>query len=200
MRLAFLFPGQGAQSVGMGRALAERYPQAREVFETADRVLGDLLEIPAGGSLRPASHATVDENGHVIKMKGKELFKVAVRGMEESLRHALDTAGLTAADLDVVIPHQANQRIIDATRERLGVPVEKVVMNIERYGNTSSASIPISLDEVVRSGRLKPGDRLGMVAFGGGATWGATVSSWTLPLQTGGPARAAQPAAQEASS
>jgi 3-oxoacyl-[acyl-carrier-protein] synthase-3 len=148
----------------------------------SDGVLGDLLEIPAGGSLRPASHETVNEHGHFIRMKGKELFKVAVRGMEESLRIALDRAGLAPGDLDLVIPHQANQRIIDATRERLGVPADRVIMNIERYGNTSSASIPISLDELVRAGRLEPGMRVGFVAFGGGATWGATVSRWTMPV------------------
>jgi len=149
----------------------------------SDGVLGDLLEVPAGGSKTPASEQTVREHGHFIKMRGRELFRVAVRGMEESLRHALDIAGLKAEDLDLVIPHQANKRIIDATRERLGVPEEKVILNIERYGNTSSASIPISLDEVVRAGRLKPGDKLGLVAFGGGATWGATVSRWTLAQQ-----------------
>jgi len=126
----------------------------------------------------------VQAKDHFIKMRGRELFRVAVRGMEVSLRHALEQAQLTPADLDLVIPHQANKRIIDATRERLGVPADKVVLNIERYGNTSSASIPISLDEVVRAGRLKPGARVGFVAFGGGATWGATVSRWTLPVET----------------
>ena len=148
----------------------------------SDGVLGDLLEVPAGGSLRPASEETVQARDHFIKMRGRELFKVAVRGMEDSLRRALDLAGLSAADLDLVIPHQANQRIIDATRERLGVPADKVVLNIDRYGNTSSASIPISLDEVLRAGKIKPGDHVGFVAFGGGATWGATVSRWTMPV------------------
>src|SRR5207247_6616438 len=109
------------------------------------------------------------------------LFPFAVRSMEESLRAALETAGLTHADLDLVIPHQANQRIIDALRERMDLPHDKVVANIERYGNTSSASIPISLDEVVRSGRLKPGDHVAFVAFGGGVTWGASVMRWTMP-------------------
>ena len=145
----------------------------------SDGQLGELLEVPAGGSARPASHETVDRREHFIRMKGKELFKVAVRGMEESLRQALDQAGLEPGDLDLVIPHQANQRIIDATRERLGVPAEKVVMNIDRLGNTSSASIPISLDELVREGRIKTGDRLGFMAFGGGVTWGASVMRWT---------------------
>lgn len=163
----------------------------------SDGVLGDLLEVPAGGSLRPASHQTVDERGHFIKMRGKELFKVAVRGMEDSLRRALDVAGLDPADLDLLIPHQANQRIIDATRVRLGMPEDKVVLNIDRYGNTSSASIPISLDEIVRQGRLKPGARIGFVAFGGGATWGATVSRWTMVYPNGQPEVAAAVASRE---
>ena len=161
----------------------------------SDGVLGDLLEVPAGGSLRPASEQTLSERGHFIKMRGRELFKVAVRGMEESMRTALDDAGLAPGDLEIVIPHQANQRIIDATRERLGLPAEKIIMNIERYGNTSSASIPISLDEVVRAGRLKPGDNVGFVAFGGGATWGATVSRWTMPAPLKGTPAAAAVAA-----
>ncbi len=148
----------------------------------SDGVLGDLLEVPAGGSAQPASHESVDQRGHFIKMRGKELFRVAVRGMEDSLRRALAIANVMPEDLELVIPHQANERIIVATRERLGLPPEKMVLNIARYGNTSSASIPISLDEVVRAGRLKPGDHVAFVAFGGGATWGATVSKWTLPV------------------
>jgi 3-oxoacyl-[acyl-carrier-protein] synthase-3 len=157
----------------------------------SDGSLGELLEVPAGGSRRPASHETVDQHEHFIRMKGKELFRVAVRGMEDSLRRALDIAGVRAEELELVIPHQANQRIIDATRERLGMPADRVIMNIDRYGNTSSASIPITLDEVVREGRLKPGDSVGFVAFGGGITWGASVARWTMPVPAGAPARAA---------
>lgn len=151
----------------------------------SDGSIGDVLEIPAGGGQRPASHETVDQRAHYIKMKGKELFKVAVRGMEESLRRALELAQLTPSDLSLVVPHQANQRIIEATRERLGLPREKIVVNIDRYGNTSSASIPISLDELVRAGRIQRGDQVGFVAFGGGATWGASVARWTMeaPLE-----------------
>ena len=146
----------------------------------SDGRLGDVLEIPAGGSQLPASNETVRNRQHFISMRGKKLFPFAVRSMEESLRIALDRAGLGPQDLDLVIPHQANRRIIDAVRERLAVPEDKMVVNIERYGNTSSASIPISLDEVVRAGRLGPGDCLGMAAFGGGATWGATIMRWTM--------------------
>ena len=154
----------------------------------SDGALGDLLEVPAGGGAIPASHDSVDRREHFIRMKGKELFRVAVRGMEESLGKALDDAGLTMGELELVIPHQANLRIIDAMRERVGLPADKVLVNIDRYGNTSSASIPITLDEVVRSGRLKPGDGVGFVAFGGGITWGASVARWTLtvPRPAGG--------------
>ncbi|HET9326545.1 MAG TPA: beta-ketoacyl-ACP synthase III [Candidatus Eisenbacteria bacterium] len=150
----------------------------------SDGQLGDVLEIAAGGSRLPASEETVRDRKHFISMRGKKLFPFAVRSMEESLRTVLDQAGLTPDDLDLVIPHQANRRILDAVRERLGVPEEKMVVNIERYGNTSSASIPISLDEVVRAGRVKPGDCVGLAAFGGGATWGASLIRWTLARQT----------------
>ncbi len=160
----------------------------------SDGAQGDLLEVPAGGSRMPASHESVDQRSHFVKMRGRELFKAAVRGMEESMLKVLGTAGLTPADLDLVIPHQANQRIIDATRQRLGVPAEKVILNIDRYGNTSSASIPISLDEVVRAGRLKPGDHLGFVAFGGGVTWGASVARWTMAADPLAHARPAEEA------
>jgi len=153
----------------------------------SDGAQGDILEVPAGGSRAPATAGTVERRDHFVKMRGRELFKLAVRGMEESLLEALADAGLAAQDLELVIPHQANQRIIDATRERLGIPAEKVVLNIERYGNTSSASIPISLDEQVRAGRLKPGDDVGFVAFGGGVTWGAAVARWTLAQQPAEP-------------
>ncbi|TMQ53570.1 MAG: ketoacyl-ACP synthase III [Candidatus Eisenbacteria bacterium] len=147
----------------------------------SDGSLGEVLEIPAGGSSCPASAGTVQARGHFIKMRGRELFKVAVRAMEESVRRTLEAAELTVVDIDLLVPHQANQRILDAVRERLGLPDEKVIANIERYGNTSSASIPISLDEVVREGRLKPGDHVSLAAFGGGATWGASLVRWTQP-------------------
>ena len=147
----------------------------------SDGDLGEILEIPAGGSRMPSSAETLAAHGQYIKMKGKELFRVAVRAMDESTREAMSEAGLTAADIDLLIPHQANLRIIDAVRERLGVSPDKVLVNIQRYGNTSSASIPISLDEALRGGRIKVGDRIGFVAFGGGVTWGASIMKWTQP-------------------
>jgi 3-oxoacyl-[acyl-carrier-protein] synthase-3 len=163
----------------------------------SDGELGDVLEVPAGGSRQPATEESVRNRQHFVRMRGKKLFPYAVRAMEESLRRVLDRCGIGPADLDLVIPHQANQRIIDAVRERLALPEDKVISNIERYGNTSSASIPISLDEVVREGRVKPGDKLGFVAFGGGATWGASLMRWTLPVPT--EAELAEPAAAAAS-
>jgi 3-oxoacyl-[acyl-carrier-protein] synthase-3 len=148
----------------------------------SDGDLSDMLEIPAGISRNMITADGIDAGNTFIHMKGKELFKVAVRSMSESLQQALQESDIAPADLDLVIPHQANLRIIDAVRDRLDVPVEKVVVNIERYGNTSSASIPISLDEQVRAGKVKKGDALGFVAFGGGVTWGATVMRWTQPV------------------
>ncbi len=146
----------------------------------SDGQQGEMLEVPAGGSSQPTTVETLAQRLHFIHMKGKELFKVAVRAMDESMRDVLEKAGMTAHDIDLLIPHQANLRIIEAVRERLGLPAEKVVVNIQRYGNTSSASIPISLDEMARAGRLWPGQRLGFVAFGGGVTWGASLVNWTM--------------------
>ena len=148
----------------------------------SDGDLSDMLEIPAGISKNMITPEGIAAGDTFIHMKGKELFKVAVRSMSDSLQQALEESNIAPTDLEIVIPHQANLRIIDAVRERLGMPVEKVVVNIERYGNTSSASIPISLDEQVRAGKVKKGDALGFVAFGGGVTWGATVMRWTQPV------------------
>jgi len=155
-------PGTGVLSVRVG----------------ADGSQGDMLTIPAGGSERPASHETVAARDHFIKMRGNELFKYAVRAMEQVSRDALAEAGRDPSELALLLPHQANQRIIDAAAERLGIAGERVMMNIERYGNTSAASIPILLDEVVRNGNLKEMELVELVAFGGGVTWGAGVIEW----------------------
>jgi 3-oxoacyl-[acyl-carrier-protein] synthase III len=143
-----------------------------------DGAFADHLYIPAGGTRKPASCETVKGRQHYIKMRGNELFKVAVRSMEEVSRRVLEKAGVCANQLDLFIPHQANQRIADAVRERLNVPPEKVYSNISRIGNTSSASIPICLDECVRSGRIKRGDLILLSAFGAGVTWGAVLMRW----------------------
>jgi 3-oxoacyl-[acyl-carrier-protein] synthase-3 len=133
------------------------------------------LYVPAGGSLKPAKLDTVRNNEHTITMNGKEVFKIAVRSMEEISRQALDEAGVSIDQVSLVIPHQANRRIIVALAERLGVPIEKVVVNLEKYGNTSAASVPVALDEARRQGRIKPGDIVLLNAFGAGFAWGAAV-------------------------
>ncbi len=134
---------------------------------------GPLLNIPAGGSLHPASAATVAERMHYLKMNGREVYKFAVHQMTESLRRAMEACGLTADDVKLVVPHQVNQRIIDSATEKMGFPKEKVFINIDRYGNTSAASVPIALDEARKSGRCGKGDWIIMVAFGAGLTWAA---------------------------
>ena len=133
------------------------------------------LYVPAGGSRKPANAETVRNKEHTITMNGKEVFKVAVRSMEEISRQALDDAGVTIEELSLVIPHQANRRIIVALAERLGVPLDKVVVNLEEYGNTSAASVPVALDEARRQGRIRSGDLVLLNAFGAGFAWGAAV-------------------------
>jgi 3-oxoacyl-[acyl-carrier-protein] synthase-3 len=144
----------------------------------SDGEQGEVLYLPAGGSRHPATHETVEQHLHYVHMSGNDVFKIAVRGMETVARQALDEAGVDVKDIDLLVPHQANLRIIDATARRLEVPSEKVVVNIDRYGNTSAASIPIALDEAVRGGRIQRGSTIVMVAFGGGLTWGAAVVKW----------------------
>lgn len=133
------------------------------------------LYVPAGGSLKPATPETVQRNEHTITMNGKEVFKIAVRSMEEISRQALAEAGVAVEQVSLVIPHQANRRIIVALAERLGVPMERVIVNLDKYGNTSAASVPIALDEAKRQGRIKPGDIVLLNAFGAGFAWGAAV-------------------------
>ncbi len=140
--------------------------------------LGDLLYLPAGCAKMPASHETVDQRLHFIKMKGREVFKHAVVEMQTSALKALERAGLKPEDVDWLVPHQANIRIIEATYERLGLPREKVYINIDRYGNTSSASIPIALAEMDEKGLLKPGQIVVTVSFGAGFIYGANVIRW----------------------
>jgi 3-oxoacyl-[acyl-carrier-protein] synthase-3 len=139
---------------------------------------GELLFMPGGGSRNPASYETVDNHHHAIHMAGNEVFKIAVRGMAKIAQKAVEQAGCTVDDIDFLIPHQANIRIIDATAKRLNIPDEKVVKVIEKFGNTSASSIPLALTEAIKDGRVKAGDVLAMVAFGGGLTWGASVLRW----------------------
>jgi 3-oxoacyl-[acyl-carrier-protein] synthase III len=147
-------------------------------FIRSDGTLAELLWRPAGGVKVPMDIAVLDEKSHLVKMAGREVFKAAVRSMAEAADQALMRAGLTGADIDLLIPHQANMRIIEATARYAGIPMEKVFVNVDRYGNMSSATIPVALDEAVEQGRLKAGDNVLMVAFGAGFTWAATVMRW----------------------
>jgi 3-oxoacyl-[acyl-carrier-protein] synthase-3 len=144
----------------------------------ADGNLGELLILPGGGILNLASHKTVDEGLHYIQMKGNEVFKYAVKCMGEAALMALKKAGIKKEDIDYLIPHQANIRIIQATGRRLKLPEEKVFSNIHKYGNMSVATIPIGLHELKEEGKLKKGADLVMVAFGAGFTWAAIVYKW----------------------
>lgn len=144
----------------------------------ADGSLGNLLWLPAGGTRIPASAESVAQNLHYLHMKGNDVFKHAVKRMGEAALEALKSAGLNKEDIDYLIPHQANIRIIDATGRRLKVPSEKVYTNIHKYGNVSVASIPIGLHELWEEGRLKKGSIVLMVAFGAGFTWAAVAYRW----------------------
>jgi 3-oxoacyl-[acyl-carrier-protein] synthase-3 len=144
----------------------------------ADGTKSNLLMCPAGGSVHPASHKTVTDGMHFLKMQGNDVFKNAVRVMTDAAAKALHKAGLTIKDIDCVIPHQANIRIIEAVVERVGVPMEKVFVNVDRYGNMSAASAIVALYEAVREGRVKKGDKVLLVAFGSGFVWGSCVIEW----------------------
>jgi 3-oxoacyl-[acyl-carrier-protein] synthase-3 len=144
----------------------------------SDGDYAESLYIPGGGTRNPATHASVDSRLHYIKMKGNELFKIAVRNMCEVSNLVFDESRISASDINLLIPHQANQRIADAVAERLGIPQEKIYANIARIGNTSSASIPIALDECIRAGRVKTGDIVMFVSFGAGVTWGSALIKW----------------------
>ena len=139
---------------------------------------GDLLCLKGGGSRHPATHATVENRLHYLTMNGKEVFKFAVRVMSDSAQRVLAKSGLLASDIDCVVPHQANIRIIDAAIKNWGIAREKVFVNLEHYGNMSAASIPVALDEAVRSGQIKKNDRVILVGFGAGLTWASCVMEW----------------------
>jgi 3-oxoacyl-[acyl-carrier-protein] synthase-3 len=144
----------------------------------SDGKLASILQLPAGGTRMPASHATVDERRHFVFMEGSKVFKHAVRAMSTGLVQAIQDAGVAEEDIDVLIPHQANIRIMEACRERTRIPREKVFSVLEKYGNISAASIPVAIDEARRTGFLRDGHLLGMTAFGTGLTWGAAVMRW----------------------
>lgn len=138
----------------------------------------DTLCLPAGGSAMPATEETVRGRKHFIQLKGREVFKLALTRMLEVLDETLKANKLTVDDIDLLIPHQMNRRIIEACADRLGLPMERIMVNIEKYGNTSAASIPLAMDEARRAGRVRKGDTVVLVTFGGGFTWGTMVLEW----------------------
>jgi 3-oxoacyl-[acyl-carrier-protein] synthase-3 len=165
---------------GAGACILEKtdHPGLLASYLGSDGGGAHLLELPAGGSRMPASKESVAGRMHYIKMNGNEVFKFAVRIMEEASREVARRAGIGLEEVALFIPHQANIRIIDSAARRLKIPQEKIFVNVHKYGNTSSASIPIALDEAYREGRIKDGDLLLLVGFGAGLTWGSTVIRW----------------------
>lgn len=143
------------------------------------------LYIPAGGSRKPSSFETIEANEHTLRMNGREVFKFAVRVMNTASEEAIEKAGITQSDIDLLVPHQANLRIIEAAVEKLGLSPDRVVVNLDRYGNMSSASIPVALDEAWEAGKIHGGDHLLFVAFGAGLTWASTVLKWPESVKTG---------------
>lgn len=166
---------------GAGAAILEATNEERGIISThlrSDGSMWDLLYLSGGGSRHPVSKDSIKKKLHYLRMKGNETFKIAVRTLESLVRETLNENKLKVAQLSLLIPHQANLRIIQATAERLNIPIEKVFVNIDKYGNTSAASIPIALDEAVREGRIRDGDYVLLEAFGGGLTWASALIRW----------------------
>ncbi len=167
-----------ADGAGAAVVSADTRPGILTTHLFADGSKGPWLTIPAGGSRLPITAEVMARREHYIKMAGSETFKVAVNAMADAAAAALEATGLVADDIDLLVPHQANIRIITATAEKVGIPMDRVMVNIDRYGNTSSATIPIALDEAVREGRIARGDTVMLDAFGAGFTWGSAIFNW----------------------
>jgi 3-oxoacyl-[acyl-carrier-protein] synthase-3 len=166
--------GAGAAVLGPSRSGAGIYSGV----VGADGSAGDILKVPAGGSRLPVTAEVIERRLHRASMDGQAVFKLAVRTVPPLVREAVRRAGWTLHDVDLIVPHQANLRIIEATAAQLDLPMEKFVVNIQEYGNTSAASVPLALDEAVRSGRVRDGSRLVLAAFGGGFTYAACTLVW----------------------
>lgn len=168
--------GDGAGAVVLGEV-----PEGYGILGSnlgSDGSGGDLLCLPAGGTSRPATEETVRDRLHFVHMAGNEVFKFAVKVMGEAALNALEHAQIDTSEVDWLIPHQANIRIIQSAAKRLKMPMEKVIVNVDKYGNTSSASIPIALEEAIHDGRIKSGQVITMVGFGAGLTWASAVMRW----------------------
>ena len=170
--------GDGAGAAVLKRTRSQNVPHPKGIlaaYMRSDGTLADLLYRPAGGSTIPFSETVLADRSHFVKMAGREVFKHAVRSMADATDRALDAAKLTGKDIDLLIPHQANVRIIEATAKHAGIGMDKVYVNVDRYGNTSSASVPIALDEAIERGRITEGTTVMLVAFGAGFTWASMI-------------------------
>ena len=167
--------GDGAGAVVLGHSNGNDDGELIAADIESDGDLWHLIHVPGGGSRIPASYEMIEKGLQYLKMKGNEVFKHAVRTMVESARKIMAQQGLTSDEIDWFIPHQANIRIMDVVAEKLGIPSEKVIVTVHKYGNTSAGSIPVALDEAVRDGRIKKGDHILVNSFGAGLTWGAAL-------------------------
>jgi 3-oxoacyl-[acyl-carrier-protein] synthase-3 len=173
-----------APSVLLESVEAENNPERHGIHDFALGSEGEYAEIlyqPAGGSSHPPTHKTVLEHGHFAHMTGREVYVHAVRRMEQTILDVVDKGGLKPEDIAWFVPHQANSRIIETICQRMGLPPERFYLNIDRYGNTTSATIPLCLDELNVDGKLKPGDKIVMFTFGTGLTWGSCLLTWGGP-------------------
>jgi 3-oxoacyl-[acyl-carrier-protein] synthase-3 len=166
---------------GAGAALVRPSDGPGEILFSSLHALGgqdSVMSVPGGGSRMPASHESVETRQHFMRLKGREVFKFAVSRMVEEIEVCAAKCGVGVKDIAMVVPHQVNMRILEYASEKLGYPLERMAINIDRYGNTSSASVPLALDEAVRAGRIKKGDLVVMVGFGAGLTWGSVALRW----------------------
>ncbi|MEK6559466.1 MAG: beta-ketoacyl-ACP synthase III [Planctomycetota bacterium] len=166
---------------GAGAVILQKSEKKHQILYTnlaADGSQADVLIMPGGGARNPASLESVQKRMHYIQFKGKEVFKLAINNITKLIIETAKKNNLKPKDIDLIIPHQSNLRIIEATMQKLGLPMEKAFVNIDKYGNTSSASIPIAIDEARKAGRLRKGNIVMLVAFGGGLTWGSSLIRW----------------------
>lgn len=166
---------------GAGAAVISEVPEGRGILGMelgSDGSGKDHLLIPAGGARNPQTKKTLENREQYLKMEGSEVFKFAVRKIDETCKNLLEKTNLKSSDIDLFIPHQANTRIINSAVKKLKIPKEKTFINLDKYGNMSAASIPVALDEALRQGRIKDGDNILLVGFGGGLTWGSTILKW----------------------
>ena len=170
--------GDGAGAAVLSRAEEGCDSRLLDHYLRSDGGGTDLIIMPGGGARRPASHDTVDGKLHFLSMQGNDVFKFATKSMQTLIETAIERNGLSVDDLDLVVPHQVNSRIIDTVLRKVDIPKEKIYLNLQRYGNTSAASVPMALHEAVEEGRVQPGNLVLLVAFGAGLTWGYNLVRW----------------------